>query len=333
MRRYLLPLPAMVAVALVLGQPVAAQEKAEKAEKTEKKEDKAKIATNEEIVIKRKTDKDGKVTIEIKGGEVTVNGKPIDEYEDDNIVIRKRKTLSSTLYATPFRGQSGALSFDGHPELFRESTVPFLGVVTEKDDKGARIEQVTDGSAADKAGLKEGDVITKIDETKIENPDDLTKVVRKHKPDDKIGIAYERDGKSEKTTATLGKRNSQFDFAMPRIDAMPKFNFDWDQNGARAWSYTGRPRIGIKAQDTEDGKGVKVVDVQEESAAEKAGIKEDDIITEFDGKKVSTTDELSAYAHEAQASQKSSIKITFNRNGKSQTVEVKTPRKLKTANL
>jgi serine protease Do len=362
MRRYLLSVPAMVAAALILGQPASAQEKEktekpEKIEKVEKKEKvekeekeekaekmekdaKMKISTNEEIVIKRKNDKDGKVTIEMKGDDIIVNGKPLEDYDDDDIIIRKRKS-GTTIYS-PFRGQSGTNFYNGDSRIFLDgdSKTPFLGVVTEKDDKGAKIEQITDGSAADKAGLKEGDVITKVGDDKIEDPDDLTKAVRKHKPDDKVGITYERDGKTEKTTATLGKKN-MFSYNTPKFKMpdtrlyMPDMNFNWDQgaHGEGAWSMNGRPRLGIKAQDTEEGKGVKVLDVNEESAADKAGIKEGDIITEFDGKKVDNADELSKYAHEAAAAQKTSIRITFNRNGKSQTVEVKTPRKIKTTNL
>jgi serine protease Do len=76
---------------------------------------------------------------------------------------------------------------------------------------------------------------------------------------------------------------------------------------------------------------VKVLDVDNESAAEKAGLKKDDIITEFDGKKVSTTEDLIMASRDSR--EKPAVKVTFNRNGKSQSVEIKTPKKLKTANL
>ena len=99
----------------------------------------------------------------------------------------------------------------------------------------------------------------------------------------------------------------------------------------RVLTYAGRPRLGIKAQDTEDGKGVKVVDVDEGSAADKSGIKENDIITEFEGKAVNSADALAQASREAK--DKSSLKIKLNRGGSSQTVEVKIPKKLKTANL
>ena len=61
----------------------------------------------------------------------------------------------------------------------------FLGVMSEKTEQGAKITDVTKESAAEKAGLKEGDVITKINNSAISGPDDLYKIVGQHKPDDK----------------------------------------------------------------------------------------------------------------------------------------------------
>jgi len=321
MKRFLLNSTALATVALMLCQPLAAQDK-------EKEKDKTKVTDNEEIIIKRKSDKDTKVTIEINGDEVKVNGKPLDEFNDDNVVIKKGR--STTIYSphSPFRGQSGVTTYSES-----SSNSAFLGVITDNDDRGARIEEVTENSAADKAGLKEGDIITKVDETKIERPEDLTKVIQKHKPEDKVTITYYRDGKTQKTEATLGKRKGMAFNMRPQQFEMPGFNFDWKDGEflPRVSPYTNKPRLGIKAQDTEDFKGVKVLSVDDESIAEKAGIKEGDLITEFDGKKISNTDELVYAAREAK--DKQSVKITFIRDGKTQTVEVKTPKKLKTANL
>jgi serine protease Do len=323
----------MAAMTLLLCQPLAAQDK-EKDKDKDKDKEKNKIIDNEEIIIQRKGDKDTKVTIEIKGDDVIVNGKPLADFDDDNVLILKGRPRVYGLTAphSPFRGQGGTLSFDSHPGFPDNSA--FLGVITEKDEKGVKIEEVTDNSSADKAGLKEDDVITKIDDANIETPDDLTKAIRKHKPEDKIIVTYERDGKSNKTEVTLGKRKGKtITYQSPRYDAMPKLNFDWKDSdmGPGTFMYSNKPRIGIKAQDTEDGKGVKVLDVDDESVADKAGIKKDDVITEFDGKKVNNADELAGAAREAK--DKTAFKITFNRNGKSQTVEVKTPKKLKTTNL
>ena len=334
MRRYLISCTAMASLALLLCQPLAAQDNKDKDK--DKDKEKSKITDNEELIIKRKGDKDAKVTIEIKGDEVLVNGKPLEDFDDEDIVIKKGRG-GATIYGfgaphSPFTGQGGALSFDNHADLFNDNAA-FLGVITDNDDRGARIEEVTENSAADKAGLKKGDVITKIDETKIERPEDLTRVIHKHKPEEKVSVTYYRDGKTSKTDVTLGKRKRIL--LQDRQFEMPNFNFDWKDNDnfnrSFNYSYNGKPRLGIKAQDTEDGKGVKVLDVDDESAAEKAGIKKDDVITEFDGKKVNSTDELASAARESK--EKPAVKVTFNRDGKSQTVEIKTPKKLKTANL
>lgn len=330
MRRFLISCTAIAAVFLLLCQPLAAQDTKDKDK--DKDKDKSQMKDNEEIIIKRKGDKDTKVTIEIKGDEVTVNGKPLEDFDDDNIVIKKGRTI---IYgASPFTG-GNTFSFDSRGN----DNTPFLGVATDKAEKGgAEIEEVTENSAADKAGLKENDIITKIDGETIATPEDVTRIVRKHKPDDKIEITYDRKGKTEKTTVTLGKKSRRaMTFTSPNPMPMPNLNFDWQDHGNYNrnynynFNYNGKPRLGIKAQDTEDGKGVKVLDVDNESAAEKAGIKKDDLITEFDGKKVSTTEDLVKASQEAR--EKPSVKVTVNRDGKSQSIEIKTPKKLKTANL
>jgi serine protease Do len=90
-------------------------------------------------------------------------------------------------------------------------------------------------------------------------------------------------------------------------------------------------KFGIRAQDTEDGKGVKVLDVDDESTAAKAGIKEGDIITRFDGKEINSATALTEAAHAAK--EKASVKISLIRDGKTQEVEVHVPKRLRTADL
>ncbi len=84
-------------------------------------------------------------------------------------------------------------------------------------------------------------------------------------------------------------------------------------------------KFGIKAQDTEEGKGVKVLDVDDESAAAKAGIKEGDIITRFDGKEINSATALAEAARAAK--EKASVHVSILRDGKPQEIEVKVPEK------
>ena len=70
--------------------------------------------------------------------------------------------------------------------------------------EGAYINSLVSGGAADKAGLKEGDVIVKVDGDEIISSSDLVLAVRAHNPGDQVQVTYLRDGKEETTTVTLG---------------------------------------------------------------------------------------------------------------------------------
>ena len=59
---------------------------------------------------------------------------------------------------------------------------------------GARIEEVGKGSCAEKAGLKPGDIVTKLDNTKIESANDLINAKNKHKAGDTVTVEVYRDG-------------------------------------------------------------------------------------------------------------------------------------------
>jgi len=61
----------------------------------------------DEIIIKRKSDKDAKVTIEIKNGEVLIDGKPASDYQDDDISVRKRKIRVMDGRTFSFMGSDG----------------------------------------------------------------------------------------------------------------------------------------------------------------------------------------------------------------------------------
>jgi len=69
--------------------------------------------------------------------------------------------------------------------------------------KGSLIEGVAPGSPAEKAGLKRGDVIVKVDGRNVVSDGDLRMHVAQKKPGTKISMTYIRDGKSRETEITL----------------------------------------------------------------------------------------------------------------------------------
>jgi len=244
----------------------------------------------------------------------------------------------------------------------------FLGVTTEKVDGGAKITNVSKESAAEKSGLKEGDIITKVGDKKIDGPESLFDAVSSMKPKEKVKVTYKRDGKETSANTELGERKDSNSFAysfsgpdgltrsftMPRIQGSPRVQGSpkvelwsdkehgemspktWSPGGGNYYELLGdafprQQKLGLRIQDTEDGKGVKVLDVEKDSPAEKAGLKKDDVVTEIGGKKVSNTDEVREQLHENM--EKSAYTIKATRNGNNMSFEIKIPKKLKTANL
>ncbi|MDQ1046924.1 S1C family serine protease [Streptomyces sp. V4I2] len=76
--------------------------------------------------------------------------------------------------------------------------------ITEQGASGS--DPVEAGGPAAKAGLKPGDVITKLDDRVIDSGPTLIGEIWTHKPDDKVIITYERDGKTRTVELTLGSR-------------------------------------------------------------------------------------------------------------------------------
>ncbi|MEQ4718494.1 trypsin-like peptidase domain-containing protein [Nonomuraea sp. B19D2] len=85
----------------------------------------------------------------------------------------------------------------------------FLGVsVTDAtgDVPGALIRQVTDGSPAAKAGLQQGDLITRIGDKAVDGGDTVVGQVRGFKPGQQVKITYMRDGKTHDVAVTLEEK-------------------------------------------------------------------------------------------------------------------------------
>ncbi|MFF2805839.1 S1C family serine protease [Streptomyces sp. NPDC058000] len=67
-------------------------------------------------------------------------------------------------------------------------------------------EAVTPGGPADKAGLKPGDTITKLDSTIVDSGPTLISEIWQHRPGDRVTLTYKRGGKEHTTQVTLGQR-------------------------------------------------------------------------------------------------------------------------------
>ncbi len=326
MQQYFIKGSLQIAISLFTGAAFAQNEKSDKKNKE--------VQT---IVITRTGDVDEKTVIEIKGDKVLINGKENTKTDEVTVNVSRIKD-GQHLNITGPGARSWNFNFDKERmSLFSEdSNRAMLGIVTDADDKGAEITSVSKESAAEKAGLKKGDIITKIGDKKIEDAEDVTSAVRAHKPGEKVAITILRDGKEQKLTAELGRWKGVKLSGIPMPRVLPPGQWDNDfrmelPQGQGLYFNTNRPRLGLSIQDTEDGKGVKVIDVDDDGNAAKAGVKEGDIITRVDDKVVNSADEITKMIRENK--ERSSVKLQVIRNGKTQNIDVKLPRKLKTSSL
>ncbi len=71
---------------------------------------------------------------------------------------------------------------------------------------GVLIEEIAKDSPAEKSGLKAGDVISKLNDRKIEDPQDLVRSVNYFNPEEKVKIHYVRKGDTKSLDVVLGKK-------------------------------------------------------------------------------------------------------------------------------
>lgn len=296
------------------------------------------VQNREEIIIRRNDTGQLKTIIEIDSNNITVNGKPLAEYNGD-VTILKRKFSDNNRNVF----SEGPRTRIERVQVFAVPEKPFLGVLMAKTDQGVIIKNVVDGSGAKKAGLQEGDIITKVDAKEVISPEDLMSAIGSKRAGDQVNITYLRDGRKKIQKVELGKTegntivmnsdnninnmkgmenekfSDNFDLWRP---GMPRRHFDFDNS---------RHKLGLKIQDTRDGIGAKVLNVEKGSSAEKAGLKAGDIITEMNGAKVNGVNEvMSQFLH---SENKNGYQIKANRDNTEMNFDVQIPKVLKSIDL
>lgn len=281
-----------------------------------------------------------KMTIVVDGEKVTINGKPAGEYKGDEQIIIGDEIIVEG------RGRYNTLP-GGVRIVTGQGKKALLGVVTDKAAGGVEIMEVSKNSGAEKAGLKPGDIITAIDDTNIENPAQLSEAIGKKQPGNEVTVNYLREGKANTAKATLGKMEEitietdeiEYNFfgdnggRFPREPRKPRVPFNWEDNfGQMPFWAQPKPKYGLSVQDSEEGNGLEVTEVDIEGNAAKAGLKVKDVILEANGKALKNVDQLKSVLEEARESA-TSVSLKVKRDGKDETITLKVPRKIKTADL
>ncbi|HEY2796943.1 MAG TPA: Do family serine endopeptidase [Thermoanaerobaculia bacterium] len=160
-----------------------------------------------------------------------------------------------------------------------------------KSEDGAFIESVETGKPAEKAGVKPGDTIVKVDSVPVKDTRDLIGYVSGKAPGSKVQLGVVREGKEQTLTATLSEREGEGgDGENPEKVASDDSHDKIGKIGVSVMELTPQVRQMQRIKDGVDG--LLVVRVKEVSPAADAAIQEGDIITAVNGQKVSTADQF-----------------------------------------
>jgi serine protease Do len=107
---------------------------------------------------------------------------------------------------------------------------PMLGIVGEslgREDQlaeffgvqdGVLVRSVTKGSAAEKAGIKAGDVLTKVDDSKVTSSAEITRALRGLKSKKTFGVTVVRNRKETPLTVTMESTGSTIHAALREVN-------------------------------------------------------------------------------------------------------------------
>jgi membrane-associated protease RseP (regulator of RpoE activity) len=109
-------------------------------------------------------------------------------------------------FSFPFQVQTYSLSLGIQAENLSRQLGEFFGV---KDGEGVLIRSVEKGSAAEKAGLKAGDVIVRADNEKLSDRTDLSRILRNHRDGGKLSLVIVREKHEQTVAVDLPQRSSR----------------------------------------------------------------------------------------------------------------------------
>lgn len=186
------------------------------------------------------------------------------------------------------------------PDLAKQFGIP--------DTSGALVNQVSPDSPADKAGLKEGDVIRKLDGQTIGDSTQLTGLVTNLSPGQVVTLDIVRDGKPMTVRVTLGERPADLSASNGLGGSGPT------QGALRGIAVQGltpslRQQLGLSARVT----GVVISQIDPNSPAAQAGVQEGDVIESINRQAVNSVPEFDRLARQA----KGEVLVYINRQGSS----------------
>lgn len=189
--------------------------------------------------------------------------------------------------------------------------------------KGALVASVTEGSPAEKAKFKAGDIILSFDGKPIAEMRELPRLVAATKIDAKVKVEILRDGKKQKLTVEIGELEKA------EKEGLLEDNTEEPSDKGQEIQPLGleispvtdelRDEYGL----TETAKGLLIVGTKPDGAAEQKGVMVGDVITEINQKPVHSVADVKSTIKEAKKNKRSSVLLLLNRGGDVRFVAVK----------
>jgi serine protease Do len=190
-------------------------------------------------------------------------------------------------------------------------------------NRGEFVALVVSEEPADKAGLKEGDIVLRVNDREVTPEATLSYIVANIKPGTRIPLDILREGKPMKLTATVGARPTEEKLAQRNFN--PEENKDFDKQTDTPDSKVIRDALGISVIPldaeigralgiTADVKGV-VIDVPGAGTGAQVGLRRGDVIVSANYRALSTAAGLAAAVKDAKAAGRSAILLGVKRRG------------------
>ncbi len=186
-----------------------------------------------------------------------------------------------------------------------EPTAQALGL---PDHKGAMVVSVQPGQPAEKGGMKDGDIIRKIDGQTVEDRDELLRIVASRKPGTEAKVEVLREGAAKTLTVKLGDRSSNLEGG---LSSAPGSQTDKSEG---TLGLTVRPLKPEEAQQLDISGGVVILDIDQDKPAASTDLRPGDVIVKANMKPVKTVQELSRIVKQ-EGVKRGAVLLQINRRG------------------
>jgi serine protease Do len=192
--------------------------------------------------------------------------------------------------------------------------------------QGAYVTDVTPGGPSDKAGIKVGDIVLKLNGQPMKDNNDLSRHVALAHPGDVLHLEVLREGRTLNVEVRSGLRPSESEIAKLNGQGGDEEDKSQGPTETRGPVILGmnvapiNPSTRQKYNLGQNASGVVVTDVQQHTQASKIGLRPGDVVVLADNHPVTSAAELEAAVNGVKASKREKVLLLVQRDGRNQPV-------------